>query len=507
MAIQAYTDSPTFYANTPLSATNLNTLVNNATVVESMSRRYPGVVPFARISGPWVTETWIFRGAFQYRTGMTTARFVINILTPGNMGSGNQLQILLNDTVRHSQRADIVGVPPNTSVPYPFSIDLPINTYGFTDREIVTVLVKVSYDPANTADPNDLTGLITVFDAYVFPLNTVSLPIVNPTLTAFATPGPTTPVTLNTSKLNDLSNKLDWLVDRMSIVPMNPQPCYKMVMCARYENNGGPATSELYYTKINTGNATHLRIYITYFCYHTSTRLRINVNGYIQPYTISQDTSYPTNGVIELPLSTFVNPSTGNPPAANSDLFVRIDQDFDNGTSTRADRVILSGVEVYKATETAITSVTTFTPLANSGYDTIIPSLNTYISIANAAEALINANTNVWNKAEIFRASFAVDDFQLDFFEEEYQHRKVRVGDVLWVRGRNIKLGYGTTAYKPISGDEVDIDITYDYEHTLTSNDLETKIFSLNQFEGLFPGVEYFLRGDVVYAAEFLSDV
>jgi hypothetical protein len=335
----------------------------------------------------------------------------------------------------------------------------------------------------------------------------VSLPIVNPTLTAFATPGPTTPVTLNTSKLNDLSNKLDWLVDRMSIVPMNPQPCYKMVMCARYENNGGPATLELYYTKINTGNATHLRIYITYFCYHTSTRLRINVNGYIQPYTISQDTSYPTNGVIELPLSTFVNPSTGNPPAANSDLFVRIDQDFDNGTSTRADRVILSGVEVYKATETAITSVTTFTPLANSGYDTIIPSLNTYISIANAAEALINANTNVWNKAEIFRASFAVDDFQLDFFEEEYQHRKVRVGDVLWVRGRNIKLGYGTTAYKPISGDEVDIDITYDYEHTLTSNDLETKIFSLNQFEGLFPGVEYFLRGDVVYAAEFLSDV
>jgi hypothetical protein len=282
-----------------------------------------------------------------------------------------------------------------------------------------------------------------------------------------------------------------------------------MVMCGRYANNDGPATLELYYTKINTGNATHIRIPITYFCYHTSTRLRIQLNGYTLSYTIAQDTSYPTSGVLELPLSTFVNPSTSTPPAANTDLLLRIDQDFDAGTSTRADRVIISGAEVYKATESAITPVVTFTPISTPAtlYSALISALNTYITIANSAETTITTNSNVWNRAYIFRSSFAVDDFQVDFFEEEYQQRKVRVGDVLWVRGRNIKLGYGPTTYKSIHGDETDIDVSNEYEHTLISNNLETKVFFLNQFEGLFPGVEYFLRGDVIYAAEFLSDV
>ena len=105
----------------------------------------------------------------------------------------------------------------------------------------------------------------------------------------------------------------------------------------------------------------------------------------------------------------------------------------------------------------------------------------------------------------MFRSKFVVDDFQDDYWEEEIQHRQVRAGDVLLVKGRNIKLGYGATTYAPIEGDQEELDISNTYEHSLIGNDLETKAFYLNQFEGLFPGTEYFLRGSVLYAAEFLQ--
>jgi hypothetical protein len=49
-------------------------------------------------------------------------------------------------------------------------------------------------------------------------------------------------------------------------------------------------------------------------------------------------------------------------------------------------------------------------------------------------------------------------------------------------------------------------DYTFQWEEELTSGDsVETKRFNLDQFEGLFPGMVYFIRGkEIHYASEYL---
>ena len=79
MPVQSYRDSPTFYANTFLTSTDLNIISSNLTLAESESRRYPEILPFNTTNGryvsgdgrSWKTGNWIFRGGFQYRVGMT----------------------------------------------------------------------------------------------------------------------------------------------------------------------------------------------------------------------------------------------------------------------------------------------------------------------------------------------------------------------------------------------------------------------------------------------------
>ena len=504
MPVQSYRDSPTFYANTFLASTNLNIISSNLTLAESESRRYPEILPFNTTNGryvsgtdqSWKTGNWIFRGGFQYRVGMTTATFKLRVLTDGTMTNANQLQIWF--TINNITDVNVFSQGILTAVAAGVqTININLATYipGYTDGWLVDVYMVVSYDPDNTNDPNDLTGNIEIYEAYVGPLNTITLGITNPSLTAFSTPGT---VQLSVSKLNDLSNKTDWLIQRMNLVPRLPQVCYKNRLF--YGGRADEAwTQSIYLTNINTGNATHIRIYMTYTAFNSETQFRITINGISQTYTAVNSVPTPTTGLIELPLSTF---ST----ASNTQYLVNIEQILGLITgSTRGHRVIINGVELYKASEPALTTLPTFTENVNIPYTTLISNLNTLINTANAIETTITNNPIVWNRAQMFRSKFVVDDFQDDYWEEEIQHRQVRAGDVLLVKGRNIKLGYGATTYAPIEGDQEELDISNTYEHSLIGNDLETKAFYLNQFEGLFPGTEYFLRGSVLYAAEFLQ--
>lgn len=506
MPVQSYRDSPTFYADTFLASTDLNIISSNLTLAESESRRYPEILPFNTTNGQyvsgdgrsWKTGNWIFRGGFQYRVGMTTATFKLRVLTAGNMTNNNELEIwfTINNTtnIRVFHQGILTAVAAGTQI---INIDLATHIPGYTDGWIVDVYMVVSYDAGNTNDPNDLTGNIEIYEAYVGPLNGITTSVLNPTtpLPLFSTPGT---VQLSVSKLNDLSNKTDWLIQRMNLVPRLPQVCYKNRLFY-----GGRAdetwTQSIYLANINTGNATHIRIYMTYTAFNSNTQFRITINGVSQTYNAVNSVPTPTTGLIELPLSTF---ST----SANTQYLVNIEQvlGFVTG-STQGHRVIINGVELYKASEPALTVLPTFTENTNISYTTLISNLNTLITTANAIETTITNNSIVWDRAQMFRSKFVVDDFQDDYWEEEIQHRQVRAGDVLLVRGRNIKLGYGATTYAPIEGDQEELDISNTYEHSLIGNDLETKAFYLNQFEGLFPGTEYFLRGSVLYAAEFLQ--
>jgi len=475
-------------------------------LLESESRRYPEILPFHTTEGPyvsgdpssWRTGNWIFRGGFQYRVGMTTAKITFQVVTAGNMTNDNELEIwfTINNTtdIRVFNQGVLTAVAAGEQTA---SINLATYIPGYTDGWLVDVYMVVSYSALNTNDPNDLTGTILIKEAYVEPLNTIATVVTNSAtpLSLYSTPGT---VTLTTSKLNDLSNKIDWLFERMSFAPRLPQVCYKNRLFY-----GGRAdetwNQSIYRTNINTGTATHIRIYMSYTAFNSQTSFTITINGVTHTVTAVSDAPTPTSGLIELALSTF---ST----TANTVYQVDIRQVLGLVTgSTQGHRVIINGIELYKATESALTALPAFTELTSIPYTTLISNINTLITTANAIETTINTNTNVWNRAVMFRSKFVVDDFQDEYWEEEQQHRQVRAGDVLLVKGRNIKLGYGATTYASMQGDQEELDISNTYEHSLIGNDLETKAFYFNQFEGLFPGVEYFLRGSVLYAAEFIN--
>jgi hypothetical protein len=483
MSLQGFVDSPTFYSGVELSATDLNDIANNIMILDSASRRkatthyiHREIGTTAYGDGGTVEGNWLWRGGFLYRIGMTTARFVVVINSSNLMSNLNKFQVLFDGTVVHEQDVTIAGT---------FNIDIPINSRGYTDYQIVDVLCQVSVIHAFPTE--DIIGTCYVYDAYTFPLDTVSVGI-NPTLTSFGQ--------LTQSRLNDLSNKVDYMMGRIALVPNVPHHAFQMIQLVGF----GPWEQRWLYAKLNLGNnATHIRFNMYWFCYSLDTRIEIVINGVTKIYgPFSPGDVYPTSGILEIPASDFGM-------LANTDYLMTLKQVTTiDGRGDRSDRLIFTGVEVYKPIESSVVTLDSNDMLESIQFSNLQSRLNTYITAANTIYTTLSTNTVVWNRAQMFRGRMAMDDFQDKYWEEEMQHRLVRYGDILWVRGKNIKLCYGIASYKAIKGDEEEVGITREYEQTLTSNNVETKIIYLDTYQGLYPGTEYFLRGEVHFASEYL---
>lgn len=483
MSTRGFVDSPTFYSNVELSATDLNDLANNLQILDAASRRkFPthyiarttGVTPNG--FGEIVEGNWLWRGGFQYRVGMTHARIVVVINAAPGMVASNQFQVLMNDVVAHQQAITTPGT---------FNIDIPISSRGYVDYQVITVVCRVSV--VNPFPNERIVGEVYVRDAYVYPLDTISIGT-NPTLTTFGN--------LTETRLNDLSNKIDYLMNRMSLVPIIPHHAFIQFQLIGF----GIWTQNHLYTKINLGtNGSHIRLSMYWFVWSPSTRMQITINGVTReygPYTPGQ--IFPSGGVLEIPATEFSL-------TANTDYIMRIRQVVNvEGRGTRNDRLVLTAIEITNPSEPAITSLAANAMLESIQFSNLQTRLNTYVSLANTINSTITSNPAIWNRAQMFRARMAHDEFQNNYWEDELRHRFIRAGDILWVKGRNIQLTYGVASMKPIKGDEEELEITSEYEQKLTNDNVETKIFYLDQFEALYPGTEYFLTGDVQYAAEYL---
>jgi len=101
-----------------------------------------------------------------------------------------------------------------------------------------------------------------------------------------------------------------------------------------------------------------------------------------------------------------------------------------------------------------------------------------------------------------------------EYNEKFFMFTQCRRGDILIVRGKNVTLSYGEFTEITREGNPAgslmssgDVSITFEKTQGLISGNTEqTIIFNLSNADGLAYGQQYYLTGDVIYAAEFFEE-
>ena len=164
-SLKTYIDSPLFYDGVPLAASDVNILMHNAEAIKTASLRSAHVLNIHRNINVTNNNGYIFKGGFQYRTGLTTARLVIWSKQVTGMGT-HDIVVYFNavEVARFDSTVGGLNVGGFTTV------NVAIDTKGYIDYEIVTVTVI----PVRKTGSGDASqGEQYVFDAYTFPWSSV----------------------------------------------------------------------------------------------------------------------------------------------------------------------------------------------------------------------------------------------------------------------------------------------------------------------------------------------
>lgn len=477
MSYFSIVDSPTFYDGTPLSATNLNILYNNLSIVNGLSNRAGSPFSIHRTLTGVLVNKWLWRGAFQYRTGMQYARLLYYTNATGGWTTRLKIWFNKNTTPVYDQPAVGPGLR---------TIDIPIDNKGYVDKQVV--MVEVKFVPVGGNDANFYQNTSYIFDACTYPVWTQQ---------SYIWPNVPSFTDVTATKLNQLSNCVDWLVERFANVPYIPNVSFRNWQGKNFVWDG-----KLYYGKINAANGnTLIKGTIEYVGTNVNAKIVIRING------VEYNLGDVGKGVTQIydfsiPMSTF-NMS------ANTDYLFQIAEVVTNMGEEHKDNPRINIKTLYMGTDTPSTnnSLVVKHPLRESlNYGTVRSSLINLGNLAATIKTRIDNNPIIFDSAQMFRSRFTLDDSQEEYWENEmiFYHR--RRANVLWVNGKGVKLCYGPITTKRGADDEK-WTYSFQYQEDLTSGDAyETKYFYLDQFEGLALGMEYYITGkDVVYAAEYLA--
>jgi hypothetical protein len=459
----AYTTPPIFYENTELSATALRILQDNTLILDGVAERGMNGM---RIKNPQTNVGGelhgIWYGAFQKRAGMTTA--TITLFTQPIFGE--LLIIRFNDVTVHS-----ASMPSGSNT---FTFDIT----GYALNEIVRVDVFASATGLTTGSTYILT------DAYCTPITATT------TWTAPATFGAITSANLNT-----LVTAQKHLADYLTY------PSLPLTTQSRFIGgfwSTGAFTQLATWRVIPTPTHTRMRVNVNIISRHNrTTRLDIWINGVLNTSEtfgsweyrrISFDiniSSYPTGSPLRVELAEYI---TLGPTQAKGAFNTKYD---------------IRGISTYNPNYTSPTIGTLATMLESMTFSTLQSRLNTLGSALTAIYAKESSRVGVLNRVQMFGRR-PVKDFE----QEEYYHKghvavRARQGDVLVVSGKNLTIGYG----KDVSDWTTIDDMEYKYEQEVSlidNSSVQTKVYYLSEFPGLYHGEVYFIWGDRLdYAAEY----
>lgn len=479
--LKAYIDAPLFYDDTELSASLLNIIRNNSEAIKNAVLIPQPIFDIHRaLNVQSGKDTW--KGGFQFRTGMTTAVFIIYSKQVTGQGATDMV-IYFDDVEVDRYSSAINGI----NVGGYIARSITITGFGYTDFRIITVRVSPEGTDAEK-------GIQYVLDAYVGPLGNVNIG---------TWPGIPSFGSVNSTNLNQVANAADYLANRLSITPMPLSMGYTQWM----GTNNPTYPNWRYFTARATNGNNRLRTNVYYRCQQTQAYIDLNVGGVVTssgPYTIGQQVLIQFDfDMIAAGLSWNVDyfsllrervTVAGSPSDGHGGyVFSRID----------------NGPIWMKANSYSVTTVRPENLMLESlTFSQLQTRLNNIGSDLTASYSAINANPRVFDHATMFRGRYGVNQAQNEYWQTVFLPSIYRQGDVLWVKGQGLKIAYGSVTQKPKSDSKPNDVWEYEFQYSkelLDGDKVTQAYFFLDQFEALYPGMRYWVIGkDVHYAAEHL---
>jgi hypothetical protein len=479
--ISAYIDSPAFVDGVALSAVDLEILRNNAMLSNTLALR--NVRAFQTAAQPALVNHWkninplrVFWGAFQFKVGMEEAHFEVRFTNP----RAGTAQILFDDVVVFSTTV-VEGA-------YDYTVDL--TDFDWAQNQVIEVELRIQFNVM----PTTVGGDYRILDAYCTPI-----------VMSSSYPGVTTLGTLNATNLNKISNTADWLIQRLALVPYVP---FQQLFWIQTRSKA-PSSYPLWFGSISNENGNdRLIAQLDYNISNQSETIRIYVNGVLQhtsvPFTLGQKGSYGFDVDI-----------SGYTPSTRLDVY--IDTNIITGNPASYRQPVMSRwslKDVYTQPTHLVQPVppTKIDINESISFSTLKSRINTIGSILTNTKARIDDYPRLFNRATMFRRRYvfknSVNDDGHEGLDTGWTNvhfpRQQRIGNTLWVRGKDIKIVYGPVSIKgePTKPWEYEWE---NEEELISGEKIETKMFYLDSFKGLYPGTVYYIIGqDLRFCSEYL---
>lgn len=464
----AYQTPPDFRDDLELSATALQILWDNTYVLDSIANRnmYLPYTARERYWTPSINPHRIWWGGLEFRTGLTT----LNITIVANPSSaGEYVRVYVNGT-------QVIYTPLLTGTN---TYTGAINGIGLTDKQVVDVDVQ-AYFPSGY---NGSTAEYLLLEAYCTPVSAL-----NPLTWS----NPTSLGSLNAANLNTYVTAQKYLANRLRIIPIPLQISPVLI--------GGAHT---------TGEVTRLGHYIMH-------RSGSNDRLYGKIAWVSRQ-NQATQLFAVTSADTLVNQSFG--PSAvgenyidfnisaytlDTPYWIRIQENIGIGPPEwrGAVNTKYSAVQfkTYASSYTGPTMPTQTSMLESMTFSTLQSRINTLRTAIISVNTKASANPILFDRWPLFNRRPVLFDEHDNYYQNHYLIGKEREGDLLVVRGKNLRLCHGVIKVGNL--DEAEYEYAQE-ENIIPDEKLDTVLINLDKYK-IPRGFQYYIRGDyIVYAAEY----
>lgn len=474
------------------SATDFNTLRSAAGLIDHWT--YQRVPAFDSTTGVDTNTPGYFSTATPLRIWWGAVRFMSTCTTltvemKGALTGSESIKVYWNGTdVSGSGTLAMTLTPPGSFGAFSGTYTLP---GGLTDGAVYQVEIRI--EGAHTA-----AATYQVQDVYLSPISKSGW-VAAPTFTTS---------TVNAANLNALAFSLQWLYERIHMVPMVPHlGLFYNLGPFKDPSSGDPQHTDrpLFYGSVGkyysnailriggtiisaTTTGWNFKVYLNGTLAYTSSTYGIGTQNIYVPLAL---TSYTLGTRVAVAiLASATNGGTANPLRFTHWSFGIIRAEEDGSGWPYAS---LPAKFVGPATGT-------------STWSTVVTNLGSLSTIANNAKSRIDARPELWARSRALRRHYtrnAVTEGLL--VSRARPHIPARVGSELYIKGTNTEVQWGVLNAPTIDANYNGWE-TWGWSQKQQVNDSATgALVYLDDLPGLDMGSAYTIWNDPLYAAEYLG--
>lgn len=491
----AYLDYPTQFVDSAdghdvyLNGADLNLLRRNCIKLDGLSYRRQNV--FDSLAGPDTASIdlhtrgkyYVYRGAFQFGTGMTT--LTLQGYAANNGSNTIDVYLYQADKIHED------GSHPSDATHFTISIgtnwsgSFALGALGLTNGDLYYVDVQW--------DPSDYFDTMSLIDAYVSPVPSVGT---WPGVPAFTTKYPA-------AKLNQILQAQQWIFDRINALPINPL----MAQLYRQATHKHPGINLWSGSVRKHYAADALRLEFTVTCFCPEEKVQLYLNGALAWESAQFDENKTVDVAALIDLSAY---------STSSVIKAVLYADVDEGHTYGPHEVTLNSRYTIRIMRTeALTAYPFATPPIefprNATLDqvTLTARLNALCTMLQNTYNRINGDPFTWNRIRLFTRPYAQDATQASRVKKRYRPRYERRGARLLVRGKALQISYGALTLETSDEDGDDHEFKYNIARTQTIVDGDKvgwQTVYLDTVPALYNDETYYITGeDPQYVAAFLE--